>query len=178
MRKTREALEAELAQYESQLDLVFFEQLTHESQDAAEPAQAHSLASNPILSALLACLPAALNEPPRANTEYTSPPLHGRESPLSPAIADWNGPLPEEMSGYLEAQFASDMYTMTTMTDPQLELPWWLRKITEQQPGTESNSGIIDPGSARTNRLVQRWIDRWGRQAPFKEEDEGRSHAS
>ncbi len=175
LRKTREALEAELAQHESQLDLVFFEQLTHESQDAADSAQAHSLASNPILSALLACLPAALDEQLQANTEYISHPTHGQEAPFSPALADWNGSLPEEMGGYFDAQFASDMYTMT---DPQLELPWWLRKITKQQPGIEGNSGVIDPGSARTNRLVQRWIDRWGRQAPFNEEDEGRSHAS
>lgn len=175
LRKTREALEAELAQHESQLDLVFFEQLNHESQDAADPVEAHSFASNPILSALLACLPAALDEQLQANTEYPSHPMHGQEAPFSPALADWNGSLPEEMGGYFDAQFASDVYTMT---DPQLELPWWLRKITKQQPGIEGNSSLIDPGSARTNRLVQRWIDRWGRQAPFNEEDEGRSHAS
>lgn len=174
LRKTREALEAELAQHESQLDLVFFEQLTHESRDSADPALAHPLASNPVLSALLACLPANSDEQDQASTEYTSHPWNGQDATFSPALADWDEQLPDEMNSYFDVQF---MNTMNTMTEPQLELPWWLRKITGQQPGTEGSS-MIDPGSARTNRLVQRWIDRWGRQPPFNEEDEGRSHAS
>jgi hypothetical protein len=62
--------------------------------------------------------------------------------------------LPEDMLAFFDEH---------EQTDPQLELPWWLRKITvsskDQQAGRP-----IDHNSIRTNRLVQRWIDRWGRQ--------------
>jgi hypothetical protein len=46
-------------------------------------------------------------------------------------------------------------------TDPQLELPWWLRNITVSSKN-EQGSQPIDQNSIRTNRLVQRWIERWG----------------
>ena len=62
--------------------------------------------------------------------------------------------LPEDMIAFFDEH---------EQTDPQLELPWWLRKITvsskDQQAGRP-----IDHNSIRTNRLVQRWIERWGRQ--------------
>jgi hypothetical protein len=62
-------------------------------------------------------------------------------------------------------------------TDPQLELPWWLRNIAISSKDKQSNRPI-DHHSNRTNRLVQRWIERWGRQSsttlkPTEEEEEG-----
>jgi hypothetical protein len=62
-------------------------------------------------------------------------------------------------------------------TDPQLELPWWLRNIAISSKDKQSNRPI-DHHSIRTNRLVQRWIERWGRQSsttlkPTGEEEEG-----
>jgi hypothetical protein len=175
---TREALEAELAQCEGQLDLVILEQLPHEAQNSSEPSSADSLAYNPILSALFACLPVGEGEQMQTYIEhasYSSNELEASTSSsdvASPAHAYWDESLSEELNDYFDAH---------TLTDPQLELPWWLRKITDAQPGSEVVS-MTDSGSARTNRLVQRWIDRWGRQATyqesFKEEGEGRSHAS
>jgi hypothetical protein len=62
--------------------------------------------------------------------------------------------LPEDMIAFFDEH---------EQTDPQLDLPWWLRKITvsskDQQAGRP-----IDHNSIRTNRLVQRWIERWGHQ--------------
>ena len=57
-------------------------------------------------------------------------------------------------------------------TDPQVELPWWLRKITIASSDAESGRPI-DQESIRTNRLVQRWVERWGRQTStaFPEEE-------
>ena len=43
------------------------------------------------------------------------------------------------------------------LTEPQIALPRWL-----QSAVTQSNS--LDAQSMRTNRLVQRWLERWGRQ--------------
>ena len=45
-------------------------------------------------------------------------------------------------------------------TEPQIALPWWLQKAALS--ATQSNS--LDAQSVRTNRLVQRWLERWGRQ--------------
>ncbi len=45
-------------------------------------------------------------------------------------------------------------------TEPQIALPWWLQKAALS--ATQSNS--LDAQSIRTNRLVQRWLERWGRQ--------------
>lgn len=62
--------------------------------------------------------------------------------------------LPEDMLSFIDEH---------TLTDPQLELPWWLRNIAAASRAHQSN-GPIDQESLRTNRLVQRWLERWGRQ--------------
>lgn len=46
-------------------------------------------------------------------------------------------------------------------TEPQLELPWWLHNIAISTDRTSP----VDQQTIRTNRLVQRWIERWGRQS-------------
>lgn len=45
-------------------------------------------------------------------------------------------------------------------TGPQLTLPWWLHNVLTSPTGVEGN-GLIDQQSLRTNRLVQRWLERW-----------------
>lgn len=64
--------------------------------------------------------------------------------------------LPDDMFAFFEEH---------SQTDPQLELPWWLRKITITN-GDDDGGKPIDQESIRTNRLVQRWVERWGRQSP------------
>jgi len=66
--------------------------------------------------------------------------------------------LPEDMNAFFDQH---------SQTDPQLDLPWWLRSIVTDAEGNQIN-GPIDPQSVRTNRLVQRWLERWSRppQAP------------
>jgi hypothetical protein len=53
--------------------------------------------------------------------------------------------LPEDMQALFDEHF---------QTDPQHEIPRWLRNVA---PGTPVS---IDPESMRTDRLVQRWIER------------------
>ncbi len=184
LRKTREALEKELTQIEGQLDLVCLEQLAYEPKvppvvQAAQQVQSpHSLSSNLIIAIFLAHLSSEPEE--QASQEFIEPASYASngQDVVSP---------PEEMSpmltGWQEYEDMSVYFDEHTMTDPQLELPWWLRKITGQPAGVEHENGSeIDPGSVRTNKLVQRWIDRWGKQSPSDfpatEQDEGRSHAT
>lgn len=61
--------------------------------------------------------------------------------------------LPEDMNA---------LFDQHTQTDPQLDLPWWLRTVVTDSDGNLVN-GPIDPQSIRTNRLVQRWLERWSR---------------
>jgi hypothetical protein len=62
--------------------------------------------------------------------------------------------LPEDMSSFIDEH---------SLTDPRIELPWWLHNITVASRANDSNRPI-DQESIRTNRLVKRWLERWGRQ--------------
>lgn len=46
-------------------------------------------------------------------------------------------------------------------TDPQITIPQWLLRATSASP-----SGPLDSQGIQTNRLVQRWLERWGKQLP------------
>jgi hypothetical protein len=70
--------------------------------------------------------------------------------------------LPEDMNAFFDQH---------SQTDPQLDLPWWLRAVVTDMNGNQVN-GPIDPQSIRTNRLVQRWLERW-RQSPQTPPDPG-----
>lgn len=63
--------------------------------------------------------------------------------------------LPEDMGAFIDQH---------TQTEPRMALPWWLRNAALQNA-----NGPIDQESMRTNRLIQRWIERWGRQPDAQE---------
>jgi len=65
--------------------------------------------------------------------------------------------LPEDMSIFFDQQ---------DQTEPQLEIPRWLRNITRAR----HPDGPIDQETIRTNRLVQRWLERWGRYPESQEQ--------
>ena len=114
---------------------------------------------------------------------------------ISPALLNWGGLPnfgPREIEGYAPGAendsssvshpeielLPEDMlafFDEHAHTDPRLELPWWLRKITVSSNNAEG-ARPIDQETRRTNRLVQRWIERWGRQssaAPVPAEQQG-----
>lgn len=62
--------------------------------------------------------------------------------------------LPDDMNSFIDEH---------SLTDPQIELPWWLRNLAVASRINHSD-GPIDFESIRTNRLVQRWLERWGNQ--------------
>jgi len=70
--------------------------------------------------------------------------------------------LPEDLMGVYDEQ---------AQTQPQLELPWWLHNIMVST-GSFERTNPIDQESIRTNRLVQRWLERWGRRPPTNQADQ------
>jgi hypothetical protein len=173
-----EALEVELAKLHDCLDKL---------------GQHHEVASftdNPIMQALMDHIPfqaVPLNSNSRYTYETNNPPETGSDESgdsISLALRSWgelpnfelyeirepvlvdnqspsffNHPeielLPEDMIAFFDEH---------EQTDPQLELPWWLRNITVSSKGEQAGRPI-DHYSIRTNRLVQRWIERWARQS-------------
>ena len=87
------------------------------------------------------------------NAEVSNPP----STPHSEMIL-----LPEDVIAIFEEY---------SQTDPQLELPWWLRNI-KVSTGTPDRTSPIDQESIRTNRLVQRWLERWGRRPPTEQKSQ------
>jgi hypothetical protein len=174
-----EALKAEITklqdyanQFEQQHSLVSFE----------------SFVENPIVQALVAHLP--FQAVPPQNTIHSpfeemnsAEPCAGEPGDtISPALRRWGGlpdfeiyeiketlPQDNQSPSFLNhpemALLPEDMmafFNEHEQTDPQLELPWWLRKITISSKD-EQSSKPIDYNTVRTNRLVQRWVERWGR---------------
>ena len=175
-----EALETELAQFQECLD-----RLEHQQQDVVP------LTDNPIIQALNAHL-SAYYISPKSNARYihetNSFSASDSQSPgsgdsISPALLSWGGlpnfelheindsfPVDEQalpLINHSEIELLpDDMIAFLNgheLTDPQLELPWWLRNITISSRDEQAGRPI-DYKSMRTNRLVQRWIERWGRQ--------------
>ncbi|HEX6110194.1 MAG TPA: hypothetical protein VFZ02_12350 [Ktedonobacteraceae bacterium] len=175
-----EALEAELAQIQECLDR--FEQ---QQQDVVP------LTDNPIIRVLAAHL-SAHHIPPKSNARYihetNSSSASDSQSPgsgdsISPALLSWGGlpnfelhkmkdpyPVDEQALPHInhpEIELLPEdliaFFDGHEQTDPQLELPWWLRNITISSRDEQAGRPI-DHNSIRTNRLVQRWIERWGRQ--------------
>ena len=91
------------------------------------------------------------------NTDASQNPPY-RDQPLPPH--DAMALLPEDMVAFFDEH---------TATDPQIELPWWLHNLTNVSHG----NGPIDQESFRTNRLVQRWLERWGKQPSHSHEPGG-----
>jgi hypothetical protein len=191
LRAQAETFEAELAQLQKHLDLL-------EQQEAAP------LTENPIFQALVANLhiqnvpPKSTNPYTNGSTTFSTSDLQSSEpgDSISPALLSWGGlpdfglqdieeagpaveqvpPLTSNSDVELLPEDMMAFFDEHAKTDPQLELPWWLRNIAISSKDKKGR-GPIDHNSIRTNRLVQRWIERWGRQSsttlkPAGEEEE------
>jgi hypothetical protein len=189
LQRQLETLEARLVELQDRLQL-----LEQEQQE-----QLAFLADNPIIQALAARLNSH-DIPPKStikNTEFLQSAEPGVS--ISPALLAWGGLpnfglqeieesestpgvekdlpsvnhpeielLPEDMMAFFEGY---------AQTDPRLEIPWWLRDITTSTSNMHENQPT-DLQSIRTNHLVERWIERWGRQSlatlkPAEKEGEG-----
>ena len=73
--------------------------------------------------------------------------------------------LPEDMSSFIDKH---------SLTDPRLELPWWLHNIAVTSRANNSN-GPIDQERIRINHLIQRWLERWGYQ-PSSQDTHGENY--
>ena len=75
--------------------------------------------------------------------------------------------LPEDMVTFIDQH---------ALTDPRLKLPHWLRPITDAASANHPDTPV-DQETIRTNRLVQRWIERWGRQSLPNTSSEGENQS-
>ena len=181
LRTQVETLEAELAQLQEHLNILEQQQL-----------EATPLTHNPIIQALLANLhthndsPKSTTRSKNGSTGSTEPDLQSSEhgDTISPALLSWGGlpnfgpqvveepfPVVEQalpLTGHPEIELLPEdmmaFFEEHAQTDPQLQLPWWLRNIAVSSTNEQGSRPIVQ-NSIRTNRLVQRWIERWGRQA-------------
>ncbi|OLE06419.1 MAG: hypothetical protein AUG82_03460 [Ktedonobacter sp. 13_1_20CM_4_53_11] len=144
-----ETLERELAKFQ---DCAQSEaQLDQPSQDAVSPEMRSSeklalenrlLTDNKLIRALADSF----------NGQLPAQAIEHANHPASNAMAL----LPDDMSSFIDEH---------SLTDPQVELPWWLRNVAVASSINYAN-GPIDQESIRTNRLVQRWLERWGQRPP------------
>jgi hypothetical protein len=58
----------------------------------------------------------------------------------------------------------------SSQTDPQLNVPWWLRDAQPVVQEDPQSTQPIDQLSQRTNQYVQRWFERWGKSANQSEQ--------
>ncbi|HZS78774.1 MAG TPA: hypothetical protein VFA41_19345 [Ktedonobacteraceae bacterium] len=185
------ALEAELAQLEAALDTHFLEQLNQPANSLTQTLLIQALFHFTSLPANTSASPShsisdqqvcaqeeiATSTPPLTNGYSESPrPVETGSSVLFSwgpdlGLPDLENPeqlpansspfsseadlefLPEDMQAFIEGH---------SETDPQIELPRWLRRITVTS-GESDITRPIDQESIRNNRLVQRWARRWGR---------------
>ncbi|GAC1389333.1 MAG: hypothetical protein NVS4B11_13790 [Ktedonobacteraceae bacterium] len=84
----------------------------------------------------------------RAEPALSEQPMHTWAPPIPHKAIDF---IPEDMVALVDEH---------TQTEPQIALPWWLHNAT--LAATQGNG--LDQQNIRTNKLVQRWLERWGRQ--------------
>ncbi len=150
-REIDQRLRARLAELEAELSQL------QEQVRTLEPAWPHT--DNEIIRALVASSePISSSVPdwdglPDFSQQGT---LYAGTSPQPPVTQHFElVPLPE--AGTID--FHERGYT-----EPRFELPEWLYNLTVS-PGATDRTTPIDQQTIRTNRLVQRWIERWGRQS-------------
>jgi hypothetical protein len=127
-----------------------------------ERSQGHTQSANGATEmTAISPAPAAQNGLPPAEEPYITdpnslqlpqPPLHKNMTPPPVPHSPHYEPamlLPEDMDAFIDGH---------TETEPRMELPAWLRNA-----ALHNANGPIDQESMRTNRLIQRWIERWGR---------------
>jgi hypothetical protein len=83
-------------------------------------------------------------------------------APVLPAVHQEPNLLPEDMLSFLDMHARNSVYHPTPYADP----PWWLASNAGSTPADLQERGPVDQQSIRTDLLIQRWRERWGRGAP------------
>lgn len=145
------------------------------AQQLEAEAFAVPVTSNPIIQALLQQYPDSI---PPASTQTISDPIPQTvDETLSSALRNWGSlpditlPQPYPETPLPQPGFAAPLPENSQPPAEQMTsqptLPWWLRNV------LPTEGGPVDQQSQRTNKLVERWVARWGRQAsPQPPDDE------
>jgi hypothetical protein len=76
------------------------------------------------------------------------------------AISETEPELPTTPCSELVLLPENVMDVLDEYSQSELQLPWWIHNIAISTDRTSP----VDQQTIRTNRLIQRWIERWGRQ--------------
>ena len=96
--------------------------------------------------------------------QISQPVIHFQDSIPPTPYPDAADLLPQDMSSFFDKE---------SEATPQVSLPTWLEKAittsnTVQRP--------VDQQAVRTNRLIQRWVERWGRASAQSGQREEQQH--
>ncbi|HCI80708.1 MAG TPA: hypothetical protein DHW02_13575 [Ktedonobacter sp.] len=151
-------------------------EIAHFQEEVQRLEAAHPEASNSLIQALvqqrsvppvqpeisnIPPTPVPLNSPPEHMREEVKPAMlhtHNPQTPPPPIYASLP-PLPHPIHTQTQEE------DILAPTDPQISIPHWLRRA-----ASVSQSGPLDPQGQQTNRLVQRWLERWGKQLPDQDQ--------
>src|SRR5215468_728325 len=148
-REIDQRLRAQLAELEAELSQL---QVRGRLLEPAWPHMDNEIIHALVVSSLLTS-PSVLDR--AALPDFSQQEIQGT-SPQPPVTPHFELiPLPEEGT----VDFYERGYS-----EPQFELPEWLSNLAVSSGNTDHTSPT-DQQTIRTNRLVQRWIERWGRQS-------------
>ena len=177
LRAELEALEIELARIQEQLrtqepnspsaDNIILRSLSASLPELTRPSNTYSepppITPSPSISATTQTSPSETISPALYN--WGRLPNFGQEDMQQPlSNVDESVPLTPHPEMVLLPEDMAAFFDTHSQTQPQIELPWWLSKIAATANGTHGTYPI-DKESIRTNHLVQRWRQRWGRPA-------------
>jgi hypothetical protein len=178
LRQQLEALETELTQLQDQANLL--EQICpHPDNQIIQALAANMQREDPTSNSLPPESILAMNPPDALNAMNHIPQALSSSLQQWGTLLDINSLEMQESPQNAEGSSASstphsemvllpedfiDVYDEQVQTQPQLELPWWLHNIMIST-GSFERTNPIDQESIRTNRLVQRWLERWGRRS-------------
>lgn len=99
-------------------------------------------------------------------TQHTSANTDMQQEVLVPALPH------DELALQAEDMQPPDLDAQSP-TEPQRELPHWLQALIESSLHNNQGTGLLNSESLRSNRLFQRWLERWGQpSSPSTEEGE------
>jgi hypothetical protein len=125
-----------------------------------------SLSENIVISSLLAQL--VPPEPAQIPEVDQQSPVDQQELLPEPVLTS----VPHAELDLLPEDIATPIDEMTP-TAPLQSMPWWFRNIPPSS--SEQEGPFIDQQSLRTDRHVERWLERWGRSEGASRQEEDRT---
>jgi hypothetical protein len=134
------------------------------SETLAKPTPAHTLPTIPVESSSAPVSPALLawSRLPNLDAQKMQVPSLNINQPDTESRPEEEGLLPQDMTTF---------FNQHTYIVPQPKLPAWLENVISAPDVTEQlPNNPVDQQTLRTNRLVERWLERWRKTSPDSQE--------